>query len=473
MAISFGRALLAGAAGVAQYSEQEQARRQQRLDRVKELQDRLIVESAKSRYAAKFNRYEKDKEVLRSLGTTDPNSEAGQFILATKLGGLDPDSAVASIRSGARYSAPTLGKEPTFSMPRFSDTRRASSPIEDWVRGYTNGEVGPQKVSYQDFMKEQTDKFQEVQLPGMEDERPPQAPSPELQALADGKVDGGAEPLGTMPTEEQGELQQLGGQQPMTMSAFMKPSKPPKMEVTKQDSIRDGKKGTLVSFTDPQTLETKSTFIPTDMAGTVRLESIKQQRQDGSEIITERFLDPTTNDILTGDQFMTKSADPEAPVEPVKLIDIKEYMRKGKDDQPDGQFYSDFPEGERDKWNTIGEDEGWFWFDKTPEGFEGAIAGAYMDSKNASIRKFKGKHVANPNFMTEMRDVWKATAYLKVLGADGVAEAIEKGAIEPEVFFGNRLNRLPAIQQVQRKLGITKMQDPEKYEQYSKPKYSF
>lgn len=478
MALSFGRALLAGAAGVAEYSNEKQRERQRKLDRAMELAQRFQLEQAKSEYAMKYQRWEKDDDIRRTLGTTDPKSAAGQFIIQSKMNPkMQPDD-VARLISAPGYKplgSPVDTGVPLFRMPDMMGEYTASSPIEDWVRGFTGNSKPISRQEGKTFQE----LFQIPSAPTVSDmPQQPQTGAGELtpaggQGMEQLPSTDGA--VTDIPQEPQVTPEPTGFQEQAQTFAksFETPAKPLKPEVTKQDTIRNGKKGKIVSFTDPTTLQTKSIFIGTDLSGMQRIDPVIQEASNGQKVMTERLYDPTNDEIIMGDQYMTKTADPEEPVEPVKLTNLKEYLRKGDDDNPPGQFYADFPEAERDRWRKM-DTEAWFgWSSDAPEGFQESIAGAYMDAKNASVQKLKGKHVSNPQFMSEMKDVWKATAYVQVMGVDGIISAIKEGALEPDQFYGRRLNRLPVVQQIQKKLGITRLEDPEKFEEYSLPKYQF
>lgn len=466
MAITWAEGLLAGAAGVADYALQEQAKRDQRALRIQEMRDQMALHQAKSEYSLKLNDYAKKDAVNKQLKSVQTGSFDEQFILYRNLG--YPDDAAAKAAQNA-VSKGTLLKRPGEAvLPKFLGNldELPRNPTQSWARDFV-GKFSPGSS-------------QEAEE-AIKQEVPTQVP--EGQAPEDVPLD--APETGVPLTPEEG--QEVGGfAAPVTLEVeggieevarngkretFNPFAEAPKYEITKQDTIRGGKKGKLVSFTDPSTLQTKSIFLGTDVSGMQRIDPLVVEGSDGKQVTTERLYDPTTDEIISGDVYTTKSPDPEEPVTPVKLTDIAQYLQPATDNKPAGQFYGDFPKTEREKWENL-DTESWFW-DTTPEGFEQAIAGAYLDSKNATIRKFKGKHVNNPNFMSEMRDVWKASAYIRTLGVDGVVDAIQKGAIDKDQFFGNRLNRLPDVQQIQQKLGITNLSNPEEFNKLSVPKYQF
>ncbi len=473
MALSFGKALLAGAAGVAEYSNEEQQRRQARMDRTQQLMDNMQIEQAKSKYATQYKAYERDQEVLKSLGSTDPNSVQGQMILMQAYNpGMEPALAFQMIQGGAKMKAPVKSDDiPVFDMPQFQRGGRAVSPIEDWFNGFTNAKARNLERAQAEYSKFQLQMESEQATTQPES----QAMTIPTQAMGDYQPPG-QETAGTLePMGGAGKVPQADFDRDLQqLSGFFRPKADPiKYEVTKQDISVNGKKAKQVSFTDPNTGKTNTTIIPTNISAWGMIDPMVQETSSGAKVTTERFINPEDNTIILGTQYQSKAADPEAPVEPVRFEDIKQYMFKGDDKNSKGQFYGDFPETERDKWEGLGVDQGWAYFDATPEGFEQALAGAFLETKKSTSAKLLNKHVSNPKFMSELRDVQKATAYLKVLGADGVADAVKKGILDKELFYSPKMNKMKSIQQLQAQLGITQTEDPEEYMKLSKPKYGY
>lgn len=142
MSISWAQGLLAGAAGVAEYSDQEQARRQRRLDRTTELQNQMRMHQAKSKYSVKLNEYTENRKRLSSLAGVEPGSVQEQLILHKQLG-LTEKAAALSWKKGSRLQRPGALELPEFLMPSVLE-QQASSPIQDWARKYAYGsEKGP------------------------------------------------------------------------------------------------------------------------------------------------------------------------------------------------------------------------------------------------------------------------------------------------------------------------------------------
>jgi hypothetical protein len=458
MAISWAQGLLAGAAGVAEYSQQEQGRRQQRIDRTEELRNNMRMTHAKSAYASRVKEYEGNRKSLSNLEGVEAGSLAEQISLHKDLGFSEEAAFAASeqaMRAGKPLKRPRAMKLPEFEMPSITQ-RQASSPLQDWVRGF--------RQSYDETPAvDEAPQELEVQTSG---------PNTSFEP----GVNPNPEDFGTMETTGSQPVEAVGGISAQDQATFdaMKPVvKPEKPIITKQASVRDGRGGQLVSVTDPTTLETSSTFIPSGISGMVSVDPIKVENEDGSITMTERVFNPETDEIYDTNIFTLQSADPEAPVEPVNLATIKEYQNPGSEDKgiPQGQFYADFPETERDRWTNSDKDS--IIFTEAPEGFEGSMAGAMLEMSQAGYKKLKGKHMT-PNNLAAIKQAWKAQAYMKVLGAEGVKQWIDDGAINKEIFFGRSVNRLPSVKALHELLGITKLSDPETFSTLTaQPTYNF
>lgn len=215
MALSFGRALLAGAAGVAEYSNEEQQRRQARIDRTQQLRDNMQLEQAKSKYASRYNSYERDNQILDQLGDTDPNSPMGQLALLMAYNPkLDAATASVMISKGRKVKVPQRGEEPVFDMPEFQDPGRAVSPIEDWFNGYSNASERKKKLAqatYEQFIAENQGQT-ESPLVGqaMGDYQPPVDPQAPLSQQG---PQGTLEPMGgagVVPDASEGSIEPMG-----------------------------------------------------------------------------------------------------------------------------------------------------------------------------------------------------------------------------------------------------------------------
>lgn len=458
MAISWAQGLLAGAAGVAEYSTQEQGRRQKREDRTQELRNNMRMTHAKSAYGSRVKEYESNRQALRSLEGVEAGSLAEQISLHKSLGFSEKAAFAASeqaMRAGKPLKRPKAMSLPEFEMPNFAQ-RQASSPLQDWARGF--------RESFEEQAPEEVPQDLAVQAA---------APSPTGQM----EETSFSEPEATEATEAPVEpMESAGGisaQDEATFAAMRPVVKPEKPIVTKQSSVRGGRGGQLVSVTDPITLETSSTFIPSGVTGLTSIEPIRMENADGSITVTERVFNPENDEIHDTNIYDIRSADPEAPVEPVNLATIKEYQNPGSEDKgiPKGQFYADFPDKERDKWANM-DKESWF-FDEAPEGFPGAMAGAMMEATQAGHKYLRGKHMT-PSTLASLKQAWKAQAYMKVLGAEGVRSWIEDDALDKEIFFGRNVNRLPSVKALHEQLGITKLSDPQAFETLTaQPTYNF
>ncbi len=465
MAISWAQGLLAGAAGVAEYSEQERQRRQQRIDKTNDLKNQMRSLQAKSRYAGKIKRYEDNRSQLQALEGIEAGGYHEQMSLFKGQGySTEAASRAAMLVGNGKLTAlkrPTALKEPEFLMPSIAEGQ-ARSPIGDWAANFSKS-------------------FRAAEQPDIQ-------PTGEAAARPEDQIEGDVDPTstefepGVNPSPEefgQGEelsLDSADALKPVGAFPDQDPfAKPAEMLITKQESVEGGRGGTRISFTDPVTKETTHTFVPSGITGLKEISPITKTNQDGSQTITERVFNPETDEVYNTNVYATKSSDPEAPITPVKFTTISTYLDKGKDNKPQGQFYADFPETEREQWEEADQGEGFFSIagNETPEGFENAMAGAMLEAQQQGHRYLKGKHM-KPAVLADLKQAWKAQSYLKVLGVEGVVRWIEDGALDKELFYGRNTNRLREAKQVHQRLGITKLSDPEQFDKLlATPTFSF
>ena len=162
MAISWGQGLLAGAAGVAEYSQQEQAKRQQRLDKTTDLQNRMRIEQAKSKYSVKLNAHTKNANLLNMITGMKAGSFNEQAALFRAQGytGSDVSAMAAAAVNGkiAKLTRPEAMAEPSLSFQAIKPGR-ARSPIDDWIRNYRQEGVQDSEQQIRDeFQREETER---------------------------------------------------------------------------------------------------------------------------------------------------------------------------------------------------------------------------------------------------------------------------------------------------------------------------
>jgi hypothetical protein len=211
MSISWGQGLLAGAAGVAEYSQQEQARRQKRLDRTTELQQQQRTMVAKSKYASRIKEYEGNRKVLQSLEGTAVGGQHEQTALYMGKGYTAKEAnrmgAAASRGEVPKLSRPKAMKEPAFNIPAVK-YGQARSPIGDWAASlsasYRTNEETPNQMT--ENPGQTMDRLTYEDLVG----KPPEAVEEET-ALVNGEgtsstanplpeLNGGAESIESVPT---------------------------------------------------------------------------------------------------------------------------------------------------------------------------------------------------------------------------------------------------------------------------------
>ncbi|WGH49922.1 hypothetical protein [Pseudoalteromonas phage vB_PtuP_Slicky01] len=476
MALSFGRALLAGAAGVAEYSNEEQQRRQERIDRTQQLRDNMEIEQAKSKYAVQYKSYERDQGVLKSLGSTDPNSVQGQMILMQAYNpGMEPALAFQMIQGGAKMKAPVKSDDiPVFDMPQFQRGGRAVSPIEDWFNGFTNAKTRNLERAQAEYSK-----FQ-LQLESEQATTQPesQAITIPTQSMGDyqppgQETAGTLEPMGGADKVPQADfdrdLQQLGG-------FFAPKAKQPEYEIKWTTGSADNKavdKAIIIDKNNPNAKPIVREF-PTGEHSYVKAETYESVNPDGSVTYVEPYVsreDPTVSIVgrewvvdTEMSQGLNATTLKEEKFTPMKLATEEQYADytfAGDDKRNAGMFYVDFDPTELKNLNKLDSEDllgksGWAAGNEIPTGFRESLAKNYLDVRNADIQagNFYLEDLLSPR-KKELEDLWKANAYLESFDDDDVLlRAIKAGAIPANIFDTPEGRELPYIQEF-----ITKMKD--------------
>lgn len=436
MAISWSQGLLAGAAGVAEYSEQEQKRRQTRIDKTTQLQNDMAMIQAKSKFAAKMNEYTQNKKQIKALQGVESGSYDEQFRLFSTLG-YSPKAAATRAEQvmttgEGRISRPTEMKEPTLNF-KPSQSSRAKSPLQNWAEAY----MKPAE-SYQ-------------------------PPSESLQKFID-EPQGELVPAGGRPTEvqeepqvpeDQIEPQTIGGQSfTPEQNPYYEPIKPKMIE---QSGSKGGKKGKWVVGVNEQTGEEMyKTFFANGETGTKLIDPKVEQLPDGRTVRSTRALTAQGKVYETGERWVTKQAKDPTTGKAKKIASLEQptreqYIKIPKDDQMGGQFHTDFPKEEQEAWGKMeGSSFNLFSSNDAPENFKESMADAMLFVRNRMAAQVPPERIDDPEFMKALDTRAKALAYLKVLDVEGILSAVDEGAIEPDVFFGPALNKgMPRIKQIQ------------------------
>ena len=469
MAIKWSEALIAGAAGVAQYSNQEQERRQKRLDRTMELQNSMRMEQAKSSYAVKLNEYNTSTKLYNSLKGVEPTSFNAQYIIAQSKG-LDAKSAQAAAQAAVATKQYMTMPEappalPELEIPAFKQ-QQASSPIQDWMRSYRDSStVTPQVAPVDSSPTEPT---------------APTAPvAPvvnETPVATEGSVVP-ATPAAPVVTEATGAT----GTQAYNDAVLKYLTPATEYHITTQETVKNGKKATQIIRTDKQTGKTFTSVVPSDISSITRLSPRTVENQETGQVDTFiDIYDPESGKVVGTDSYTSKSRDKDAEVEWVTPPEASDYFRLGGDDLPAGQFYVDFSPKEQEAWEKLDQDS-WF-FKAAPQGLGQSLGTAYLQNKKKAFgsqdfgdkpaldangkqrvdaqgrplySKIKAKHL-EPQVMSRLEQLWKAQAYIQVMGIDGVVEAINKKAVPEGLFFGPTVNVVNSVQQIQKRLNLSK-----------------
>lgn len=474
MALSFGRALLAGAAGVAEYSNKEQAKRQKMLDRTIELKNRLALDNSKSNYALRMKEYDRTQGAVRALGSTDPNSEAGQVILGQYNNpGMDANTVLATLKAGARYDKPESMETPVFEMPTLNEGERASSPIQDWINGYRGRDVSkPEGTETIDQMRERMTNQTLSQFEPVDTNTPePQSPQrPQDLSMEEfiKQPQGMAEPIGTSSLEAEG--QNVGTA--LDFAQFDKPAKPVEYSVDKSSGVQDGKQGNFFTRRvkgSLQDLEVR--FVPNGKSALVSERPVRITNEDGSVDLIPQTIDLETGLPTRHPDLVIRVQGPDQEKLESQLVgqpDINKFMQVKSDTKPAGRFYQYYTEDEVKGFGNL--DKGII-FDSEPEGFREGLAANTLRAERAMYETLTADDLDDRETMVEVNKAIKFDGLLSTLGPEALKEAIKNEDIPYEVIFGAEVNDNPQAQQIQAALEI--FPGSEKYLEFSKPDLGF
>ncbi len=439
MAISWSQGLLAAAGGVAEYSNQEQQKRQMREDKTAELENRMREVQAKSRYAAKMNEWIENRKNLKSLKGIASGSYDEQRILLMQQGHSFKDAdrrATQIIKNGEpTLSRPQEVEEPNIEFnPRMAKT--ASSPIQDWVKAY----------------KEEGKTFEPSEP------KEPKGTLKEFQAEPQGSLEPMGGPTEEQPPEEdddQLQAQEVQGQQFTPQEDFVSPyAEPVELKTVEQMGSHKGQKGKWVTGYNEQTGEKSyRTFFPSGVTSSKIIDPKIEPLPDGRTIRSTRVMDARGRVKLTGERWITKLAkDPktgkETKIAVLEQPTREQYIKEPDGNQMGGQFYTDFPKEEQENWKFVDGDQ--WWKDSTPEGFRETMADNMLFVRERQSKVVDETKLDDVTYMGNWDARTKAMAYLKTLKVEGVIAAVEAGGIPPDVFFGPLLNEgLPNMQKIQ------------------------
>jgi hypothetical protein len=139
MSISWAQGLLAGASGVAEYSKQEQQRKQKRLDRTNDLKNQMALLQSKSKYATKIKEYETNRATLKALEGLQEGSYEEQFMLYKDKGLKDEVAhtlATANMKKGKLQARPKSMAMPKLLLPT-PEEGVAKSPLGEWASNFS------------------------------------------------------------------------------------------------------------------------------------------------------------------------------------------------------------------------------------------------------------------------------------------------------------------------------------------------
>lgn len=424
MSISWAQGLLAGAAGVAEYSASEQKMRQAKIDRTTELKNQMAIHQAKSRYATKIVAYEENRKILKAVGGTEVGSRAEQLALY-KANGFTITEASAEMAAGAiPLKRPEAMKEPMMSAAKLKESDRAESPLQGWarsfresMRGENTEEAAPTEVASEEEPQEAT--------------IVPEAPVAPLVA---------APVAGTPPVEEEVPVEAATPLEPVTAvegvpleagevpAGFDPHAKVVKDKITLKAGVQNGVNGSFVLREDADGNVTQGDFLPNGIKAKSTL--VPSTRRvvalpDGSEKTIEMFEDTITGKLTPGQSWISKIAKPGEPkrVEMLKQQQsVSEYVKEDT-----GNFVADFSES-----------AGWTDGFNFNAGLDNklALANNYRTLKQAAWGDgILEENFHNDVFMNEMKDRIKAMAYTRTLQNEDIIKGLKDGDVPLQIFL--------------------------------------
>jgi hypothetical protein len=457
MAISWAQGLLAGAAGVAEYSNQQQDRRQKRMDRTHELQNQMRMTHAKSAYASKVKEYEKNKSTLKALEGMEAGSLTEQVALHRALGFSEKASfaaAQSAVAAGKPLQRPGAVELPEFEIPNMMQGQ-ASSPVQDWARNIRKSfSTEPQALPEQP-VAEETPAYQ----PGV-------YPSPSEFGQAVPATLETESPV--VPGEPITTSGGISAQDQMTIDALA-----PKVEyqIKSRTGVQADQSGTFYDYVDPTSPgKIQTTFVPSGKAAAVRIDDITVENPDGSKDLQPRFIDPGTNKITMGAQVRINPKDPRAPAVLIKPQDINDFINTGGDDEPKGELHFLLPEDSMAKIqdSSVFQEEGLLWGtndnEEKLEQFQYSVGSSYLRQQQAAYADgdLLSGDQTDTHSTSDFKKLWLGTSIIETLGPSQTAQLVRDGVFDQDMFIGAELNDSPQIQQIQKELGIlTQVTDEE------------
>ena len=434
MGLSWTDGLLAGAEGVAKFSDNERTKRQARLDRIQQLKDSVSVHRAKSDYALRLQRYEDNQKAHRSLGEIDPSSAKGQLLLMRHYNPNISEGLATQLvqqnfsRKNPLLKLPDKMDEPQFNLPSLERGEVAISPISDWVFSFKNSGSKKYASSLEEY---QTQGDKPIEQPPQQASALP-TPSPQTGDGIEPTQTPGGTTVGAGGTMSPVGATAINPEDQAVFESLRKKTQPVKYDIRTASGVQGGVKGQFITAIDPHNPSNIIThFVGTGEAALKQLPSITRENEDGSKTLITRQLNTETGVVDSGDEFQVASADPSAPATFVKTSDLKNFMQPKTNSQSAGEFYGIFPEEERRKWSS--------WYEREPEGFKERLGAVYLQNKVNLFAEgaFIAADISDPKTMAEADHYVKALSYLQVLGGpDALIEAVKEEQVPISLMYG-------------------------------------
>lgn len=470
MSIKWSDALLAGAAGIADYSNKVKQQRQERLDRARQLQENMAMIQAKSDFAYRYEQYRATEDLYTALGATDPKSKLGQYILQSKLNPkVNSDEIVARISAGHSVELPKRLAAPKFEMNTIGDYV-ATSPAQDWIRKYTgrDQQLPDASMNFDKLIAQEQDKAaiaeQKRQEAIQAGQKALDIKNNNQKKETDISIPRTEEPRPQVPETPEQEKESI-------LNAF---KTQPKQELVfkEQQGARGQQLGKQYDIFDKNTGELiKTVFSPSGKSSIVRAPDLVYIK-DGRKIIQERGFDVETGKTIytAGHYEVDNPSDNTSPMRFVATGTVKQFMSSENKDGTMGQFHLIFPEDELDNVTGYMDEHATgamsFLFgesDKKIQEYKVRLANNFLNIRQNSTL-LTNEDSEDPEVLKEVQDYWKARAYLQTFGEETLTDMLRKQSISKSLFEGAEVKIDPVFQRILKNSDLSaftyELQDP-------------
>lgn len=486
MAVSLLEGLFAGAAGVADYTEEARKTKQARMDKTIDLQNEMAMHRAKSAYAAKLNEYQASQAEVRALQSVPAQSLAEQVYLHKKLGYSEKHAlraASMAIKSKQFLQRSKPMAFPELNMPELSAGQRATNPLTDWIANYLKGD-NPYD-SQESALGGPTEPTQDISQPAQAEGDLGYGQSPYPQGPQGGQVTPASAEVSFDKTitddPAQVEVENAMGRksaevpnefelrQQAQADEFIKALD---LEEATKPTIRDvegygpnGEKGKHFVYLD-STGVTKQTFVPAGAPPRVLTETLKTTDDKGNQYETDVYLYVEDGKEVKeyGEKRLVKQT---GEIVFMNDIDMKDFLNRDPAKGPIGDSYRLFPMSLDE---TLGDLAGDDWLSDDADSVASARSVLATEFQRARTRiaknpkmKLTAEMWAHPEIRRRFEALMVSEAFLNSFDVDKIVEAINNEELPPNVLLNPFSIEMKKYQPILSQLDVVKEGKTKKY----------